>query len=82
MGKLALYDAVSEDMETNRNLKQPGHCGIAKYQDPSNSITEPLKLAILVLNRVAGREKSAVEWIGILQDYGRRPTLRRWFGRT
>jgi len=58
MGKLALYDAVSEDMETNRNLKQPGHCGIAKYQDPSNSITEPLKLAIPALDRAPGREKS------------------------
>jgi hypothetical protein len=69
MGKLALYHAESEDMETNRNLKQPRHCGIAKYQDPSSSFTEPLKLAILALDRVAGREKSPVECIGILEDH-------------
>ena len=47
----------SEDMETNRNLKQP------------DRQTEPLKLAILALDRVASREKSPVEWIGILEDH-------------
>jgi hypothetical protein len=95
MGKLGLYHTESEDMETNRNLKQPAHRGYRAI--PRGSIeqhyrgqltlnegvqAEPLKLAILMLDRVAGREKSPVEWIGILQDFGRRQTPRRWFGRT
>ena len=95
MGKLALYHTESEDMETNRNLKQPTHRGYRAI--PRGSMEQhyrgqltlnegvqagPLKLAILVLDRVVGREKSSVECIGILQDFGRRQTLRRWFGRT
>ena len=91
MGKLALNYTESEDMETNRNLKQPAHCGFRKI--PRGSIEqhyrgqltlneggqpEPMKLAILVLDSVAGREKSPVECIGILQDFGRHQTFRRW----